>query len=429
MRTPKRQHMTRYGEGTFNYNAKRNLWIGRYDTGQLTPRGTRLYITSTARDEDAAWQKWMAAKKEFMLHGPKLPEVKPGQTVKGWCLEWLPRYEREVRDSTFMTGRGNVTKWIIPTVGKVRLDQLTAAHMRMVGDAPLRAGLSASTANSAQRTFTRLLNAAKADGYPIPNRVFAQKKKSLGKSSRTRMSKAEVQAVFTQAYAMYPDAVRLFMAVLYGARKGEVLGLTWDRVTFYEDVAPGAVMVGEISLEWQVKPLRYKDKAAGVFHVKEGDEVRHLVDAWHFTRPKTDVGTRVLPLIAPVAVELMRWKALCPRKGRRNPWNLVFPRVRGKASQLGYPRNRKADTNEWEAAQKAAGVYKRQPVGEGDPGEFYLMHEARHSMISMLADEGVSRHVIAALVGQTQLVQSYVHGDLEEGGRAVSLLAGLLPGQ
>ena len=55
------------------------------------------------------------------------------------------------------------------------------------------------------------------------------------------------------------------------------------------------------------------------------------------------------------------------------------------------------------------------------------MHEARHSMISMLADEGVSRHVIAALVGQTQLVQSYVHGDLEEGGKAISLLAGLLP--
>ena len=60
-------------------------------------------------------------------------------------------------------------------------------------------------------------------------------------------------------------------------------------------------------------------------------------------------------------------------------------------------------------------------------GEFYLMHEARHSMISMLADEGVSRHVIAAMVGQTRLVQDYVHGDLEESGKAISLLAGLLP--
>lgn len=425
-RKPRKPHITRYGEGSFKYNPKRDLWIGRYDTGQLTPRGTRLYVTASARDEDVAWQKFTAAKKDFFINGPKLPDVVTGQTVKGWSQVWLPRHEKAVRGTTYMTDRGNLSNWIVPKIGKVRLDQLTAAHMRIVGDAPLAKGRSASTANSVQRTLTKMLNSAKADGYNVPDRIFAQKKRSLGQSTRTRMSKEEVRAVLTQAYAMYPDAVRVVIAVLYGARQAEVLGLTWDRVTYYTDVGPDDPVQGELSLAWQIKALRYQDRAAGIFHIKDEDEVRHVVGSWHFTRPKTSAGTRTLPLIAPVVAELKKWQAVCPR-GTRNPWNLVFPRIRGAEERLGYPRNTKIDTEEWEAAQKAAGVYKRPPTSEKDPGEFYLIHEARHSMISMLADEGVSRHVIAALVGQTQLVQDYIHADLEEGGKAVALLAGLLP--
>lgn len=428
MRKPRKSHITRYGEGSFKYNPTRDLWVGRYDTGQLTPRRTRLYITVSARDEDTAWQNFTAAKKDFFINGPKLPEVKLGQTVQGWAKVWLPKHEKSVRGTTYATDRGNVTNWITPIIGTAKLDQLTAAHMRLVGDAPLKAGRSLSTANSAQRTLTKMLNAAKADGYQVPDRIFAQKKKGLGKSTRTRMSKTEVKAVFTQAYAMYPDAVRIFIAVLYGARQAEVLGLTWDRITYYDNIAPDSLLWGEMSLAWQTKALRYRDKTLGTFHINDDEEVEHIVDAWHFTRPKTDAGERVLPLIAPVVAELKKWRKECP-SGEGNPWNLVFPRVRGKDKFLGYPRNPKNDVTEWEAAQRAAGVYKRHPDPkvEGDMGEFYLMHEARHSMISMLADEGVSRHVIAAMVGQTRLVQDYVHGDLEESGKAISLLAGLLP--
>lgn len=422
MRTPKkpkRSHVTRYGEGSFKHNPKRDLWVGRYDTGELTERGTRLIITASARNEDEAWQKFVVAKKDFMLNGPRLPEVKVGMTVKRWADEWLPRHEAAVRSSTYKQDRTNLTKWIIPTVGSARLDQLTAAHMRTVGAGPRRAGLSGSTSNSAQRTFTKMLNAAKADGYLVPDRIFAAKKVGVGASSRTRMSKGEVQATFKQAYLLYPDAVRMFIAVLYGARKGEVLGLEWDRITYYDQVEAGSLLVGEIDLSWQVQPLRYVDRDQGLFHVAEGEEVRPIIGSWHFTRPKTDAGERVLPLIAPVAVALEKWRTDCPT-GDQNPWNLVFPRVRGADRYLGHPRNSKADSAEWYEAQRLAGVEKA-------PGQFYMLHEARHSMISMLADAGVPRHTIEALVGQSELVGDYVHGEMESAGQAIGLLTDLLP--
>jgi integrase len=424
---PKKAHVPRYGEGSFKWVASRRLWVGRWDTGDVTDRGTRIFVTASARDEDTAWQRFVAAKKKYALEGKPLEGVRRGQTVKGWSEVWLPLHEKEVRSGPFMTDRGNVKNWILPQIGKIKLEDLTAAHMRKVGDAPRRAGKSASTANSAQRTLHKMLVAARADGYSVPERIFAAKKVGVGKSDRTSMSKDEVSQVFTKAYELYPDAVRLFLAVLYGARKSEILGLTWDRVHLDEDPADDEVVVGSIDLSWQVQSLRRK--ADGTFHVKDGEEVHRIVGAWHFTKPKTQAGDRVLPVIAPVAKELREWRKKCP-KGDLNPHNLVFPRIRGAREYLGYPRNKQTDLDEWKAAQKAAGVYKRppDPKKEGDEGEFYLLHEARHSMISMLADADTPKHIIELLVGQTELVDTYVHGSLEMAGQAVSdVLAPLLP--
>src|SRR5699024_2654672 len=111
--------------------------------------------------------------------------------------------------------------------------------------------------------------AARADGYKVPDRVFAARKIGVGKSERASMSKPEVQAVFRKAYEIYPDAVRLFMAVLYGSRQSEVLGLTWDRVRFFEDPEPGSILVGEIDISWQVQQLPYSDRAKGIFHIPD----------------------------------------------------------------------------------------------------------------------------------------------------------------
>lgn len=430
MKTPKRGHRPEYGQGSFKYDPRMKLWRGRFDTGLKTASGTRRYITASAKNEDEAWQRFQAAKKDFFINGPKLPTVKKGLTVEGWTREWLPTHEQAVRDTTYATDRSNVKNWIIPQIGNAKLEELTAAHMRKVGGAPLKAGRSGSTANSVQRTLTKMLNAAKADGYKIPDSIFAQKKKPLGKSQRTRMSVEEVKAVFDLAYKTHPDAVRFFLAVLYGSRRSEILGLTWDRVHFYDQPGADAVVVGEMDLSKQVRPLRYLDRAAGTFHIKEGEEhlVEHLAGRWHFTPTKTAAGERVLPMIAPVAVELRKWQAACP-PGAENPFNLVFPRLEWRNSEYaGHPRNFHDDGKQWRDLQHRAGVYKREPSGD-DPGEFYVLHEARHSMISMLRDAGVSKHIIEMLVGQTSLVESYTHSELEAAGEAVGLLAGLLPSQ
>ena len=418
---PKARHRTRYGEGTFKYVPKRNLWIGRYDTGERTVDGKRIIVSASSRDEDEAWNRFQAKKKDAMLKGPPTPGTTPNQTVERWSREWLQRHEQRVRHTTFQADRANLTNWINPVIGRVRLEMLTAAHMDRVGDAALDAGRSDSTAHSAQRTLTKMLKQARAYGYQIPDMIFEARKVSLGQTGRTAMTRSQVETVLRRAHETMPDAVRWWIAIIYGARRSEILGLTWDRIHINrEALARGDLVCGWIDIAWQLKSVG--KRADGSYHLKRTDEAVHVVDSWHFLRPKTDAGDRRVPLIRPVALGLQAWQQVCPQPASDlNPWGLVFPRITGMAHYRGYPRNWQADSAEWK--QLLADAKVRKPGGG-----HYVPHEARHSMISILKDSGVPDHLIEALVGQTKLVDSYVHPDMQATGQALaSAFKGLLP--
>jgi Phage integrase family. len=416
---PKRGHKTLFGKGSFYYREKDGRWVGAFLAGQ-TRSGKPRRIVVTDQREDEAWRKYVEAQERWIKEGPLPDGLQAGQTVSGWATHWLDSRKGVVRPKTQAQDKTNVNKWIVPTIGSIKLEKLTAAHMRKVGDTVLAAGNSLSAANSAQRTLNKLLRDAVADGYRVPERIFAASKMSRGSSERTRMSKDEVRKTFSKAFELHPDAVRFFIAVLYGSRQSEVLGLTWDRVIFYDDVPEGSTVVGELRLSFQVQQLP-KDPDTGKPVAKRDDEIIHLVDSWYLVPTKTEAGKRTVPLVSPVAKELKAWKAKCKAAKYKNPHNLVFPRITGTPKYLGYPRNAKQDAKDWRTIQDAANVHK-------PDGSYYLLHEARHSMISMLADAQVPRHIIEMLVGQTELVESYVHGEMETAARAITdVLVPLLP--
>lgn len=422
---PKRQHRTRYGEGSFKWNEKRRLWVGRWDTGEVTERGRRIIITTSSRDENTAWDKFTALKKDWMLSN-QAPDLKPSQTVQGWAKIWLPRHIEDTAASTWKTDRSNLKNWVLPQVGGKRLSDMGAGEMRKVGTAALKAGRSGSAAHSAQRTLLKLLNAAVAEGYTVPERALKAKKVSIGETGREAMPVEALKRVLTEARKTMPDWIFVLMLVVYGSRKNELLGLTWDRVLTYEGLPAGAMVVGEIDLTRQLQALPYDDRAAGTFKIPQGRKVQHLVGALHLVPPKTEAGVRALPLLAPVAAALEEWRQVCPT-GDANPFNLVFPRIRGRESALGWPRNDHLVLQEWKDLQAAAGVYKK-PGEEGRPPQFFVLHEARHSMISILAEAQVPKHLIEMLVGQTELVRDYVHGSLATAGDALAGAMGdLLP--
>src|SRR5205085_7418121 len=221
------------------------------------------------------------------------------------------------------------------------------------------------------RALRTMLEAAVAEGHPIQPRVLKVKAPAAPKSDRLAMSVDQGLACLGVA-ATLPHGSRWLFTLLYGQRLGECLGLTWDAIDFTE--RPGAPF-GEAVIEWQLQALPYnvpRDRRSG-FRLPDGDEVRHLVDAYHLVRPKSRAGYRVAPLLEPVRDGLLQWREIAPA----NPWGLVWPNLKGR------PANDKHDRAEWWALQETAGISHPTRMREDEATKLmvpapYHVHECRN---------------------------------------------------
>lgn len=375
-RTPKRTHRVTYGQGSFQWVEAKQTWRGRIDAG-YTPDGKRRRIEVTDRDEDKAWAKFIAKKKD-LEEGTLTSNEIDRTTVKQWAAEWLNIREGEVRAKTFSTDKSIVNKWITPgALGRKQLRDLRPADVRALAAAIEKAGRSATTARYAQRIFVQLLSAAKHEGYKVPDNVLTTKKSAVAVSDRDAIPLEGCVNLLRIAAGM-KDGGRWAAALLQGMRQGECLGLRWDSVDFEQNT---------IEVAWQLQALPYADRDRGTF-VKPTDlDSVHLMGAYHLVPPKSRKGFRVIPMTPWMREILTDWKKIAPA----SPHGLVWPRANGE------PRNPKDDADAWKALQATAEVWKA-------PGRHYVLHEARNSTASLLLELGVDPEVIKEILGHSDIV-------------------------
>lgn len=386
----RRQH----GTGSV-YQRTDGRWAGVVDAG-FTERGTRRRITRTGKTEAEVKAKLKELDRKKNEAGT--PAVSSRTTVKAWAETWLEITQHDLRPRSWNADRSAVRNYIVPTIGHKRLEQLTPADIRAVGDAVRHADLSTSTGRRYQTTLLTMLKAASQEGHDVPRRALEAKPMGKGTSDRTAMSVPEALAMLHVA-SFLPHGSRWAMAFLHGMRPGECLGLTWDTVD---------LDVGFVTVEWQLQPLPYidkRDRSKG-FRIPDGYEARQVDRARHLVRPKTKSGFRVIPLV-PGMLEAMRdWRAIAPANGD----GLVWPTADGG------PASDRDDRDEWRAIQGAAGV--------GHPnGRYYDLYEARHTTATQLLEDGVDPRQITALMGHSSILTT--HGYQHPGQR--SAMAALEP--
>lgn len=366
-----------YGSGSI-YERKDGRFVGAYTVG-WTERGTRRRVTVTAPTKAKAKVR---LRKLIADHENDGGTVSPRTTVKAWADQWLPLAERDLRPSSYGATRSAITQWIVPTIGHRRLVDLTPAHVRAVTDAMRKEDRASSSQARTHSALITLLKAARAEGYAVPPRVLEVKAPRPGVSDRSDVEVQRAVAMLEVA-ARQPDGSRWVAAFLQGLRPGERRGLTWDAVDFERDL---------ITISWQLQPLPYRvkrDPGSG-FRVPDGYEARQVRDRWHLVRPKTSRGWRVVPMVPWLRSTLLTWREHAPDA----PHGLIWYKASGDCQ--------KADDADWRALQDAAGV--RHPEGR-----YYGPHEARHTTATLLAEAGVEPHVIAAILGHSKMLDSYVH--------------------
>lgn len=372
-------------------------WVAQLDIG-FTPSGNRRRLTESHRTRTQAETAVARMLRDVAKFGA--PQATANMTVKRWADQWLGRRAKQVRPTTYNADASAVRCHIVPTIGKRKLSELKPSDVRDVHASARGEKNSSSTALRAHAVLSKMLKAAQQEGHQIPEPVFKVDRPRKAVSDRDAIP-LEQALLLLQVVVTRPDAARWVAALLQGMRPAECLGLTWDAIDLDK---------GLIDVSWQLKPLPYnrkRDRTSG-FRVPDDYEVRHLIDAYHLVRPKTEKGKRIVPLVPWMTAALTEWRQVAPA----NSYGLVW------ASDGARPMPDSEDRDRWKALLAAADIHH-------ETGRAYTLYEARHTTATLLLEAGVDPEVIKTIMGHSNIVTSrgYMHANHQLKLQALQMVA------
>jgi len=323
-----------------------------------------------------------------------------GQTVTQWFTYWLNEIAaKEVRPKTMEGYRASVNRHIIPAIGTLKLEKVTAAHIRRVHDSIIDKGLSSTTALLAHRIMAVSFKIAYREGRIGRNPANLTNAPRKAVTALEALDLTDALALLEHVAQDELMGARWATALLTGARRGEVIGLEWDRIT---DV---------VDLSWQLLRLPITD-IDGKPDVPADYEYRHLTGGLYLTRPKSSKGWRIIPLVDPLKSILERHKETTAE----NPYGLVF--MQGKR-----PIDPDQDSKHWRTLLAETGITKN-----------VRLHDVRHTTVDLLDLAGVPDDIIMEIVGHStrQMTQQYKsRGNRERLTKAMQQLSALFstPGE
>lgn len=337
------------GEGSIYQRESDGRWVGVVDLGWVG--GKRVRKTVSAKTLAELRPKFKRLKQT--IESGVLPDE---LTVEQWFGYWLDNIaSKKNRESTVRTYRRYVDKWVVPHLGKRRLDRLKAEHLEALYQAMEDAGKTDATRRQVHAIIHRALKLAVQRRKVSVNVADHVAPPPVGQGSHGKFTLDEAKAIL-RSISDDPLRSRWVCALILGLRQGEALGLRWENVDFDHDRI-------------------YVDRAV--------QQVPRLglveVDL------KSKAAYRSIPLISP-AREILAFE--------RQPSGYVWGGDKPTA-----PRK---DWQAWKDMLEAAGVEHR------------ALHAARATTGSLLLEAGVPPVVIAEILGHAQVQvteRHYLHGD------------------
>lgn len=288
-------------------------------------------------------------------------------TVEAWMTTWLERKARPpkpLKPQTMRSYRSKVALYIVPMIGKRRLTDLRAEHVETMYDQMRADGKAEATV---RQTHAILLGAMKdavrADRLAY-NPMLKVNPPGTEKAVREQLTVAQARRVLTEA----GDDVRWWLALFYGMRQGEVLGLDWSHINLDE-------------------------RLLFIAETLQTDEDGHLF----LGAPKSASSVRPIPLVGQIHARLLlAWEAAGnPASG------LVF-------HHDGKPIRPKSDWQAWRDLLARAST-------EDDPIPAVALHAARNTAASLMEASGIPDRLVMQILGQSQVqtTHRYQSADVE----------------
>jgi integrase len=311
------------------------------------------------------------------------PGVTLGQHLEGW----LEHRKQDWRANTHAANITPVKHHIIPTIGKIKLDRLRPLDLENAFREMARRGANPPTVFYAYKTLKAALRQAVRWQMISSNPIDAVRTPKNEPMKRNALTGDEIHRFLNHDEVRYHALHPLcYLAFSTGLRRGELLGLRWSDM----DLSRGRLTVNQQAIE------------------TTGTKVT-------LEPTKTKASIRTLPL-APATLEVLReqkirvdyWRGLHGDDWSEN--DLVFPLENGK------PRSPSGTSRLFTRLAKLAGF-----TGT-------VLHEARHSALSLLSAQTRDPRLVADFAGHTSAtftMNRYVHTDPARLDRAAIDLDGL----
>jgi integrase len=381
MRETKKPNKHAKGDGSTYQRKSDGMWVASIELPSHD--GTRRRKVVTASTEARIKEKLKLLRREKEKSGD-LPTA--GQTLGTWVNVWYTTIAvKKIRPKTAAVYRTMIRQYIIPAIGKVRLDKLTPEHVRKLEQYITETkGLSSTTAMQAHRVLSVALKYAEREGRVTRNVATFTDSPRRARPTMGVLTAADGITVL-QSVAHDRLGSRWAAALLTGARQGELLGLEIDRVT---DV---------LDLSWQLQRISWEHGCANTCGRSRGTdcpkrkitapadwEHRHLTGGLWLSRPKSSAGWRVIPLVEPLRSIINR--RIEAAANEPNPHGLVWSQSNGQ------PVDPSADNRAWHQLLAGAEVND------------VRLHDARHTTASLLLEAGVPEQVIMKILGHNSYV-------------------------
>ncbi|OPC85032.1 hypothetical protein B4N89_13650 [Embleya scabrispora] len=344
-------------------------------------------------------------------------------TVEAWMILWLttiaPRsVEQSTLDSTY---RPKVMNWIVPRLGRHRLDRLQPEHL----DAFYlwlrnEQGLSKNTIVQIHRILSRALKMAVVRGKVGRNVATLVEAPSGEEVEMAPLAQEEARRVLQLADSRRNGA-RWSVGLALGLRQCETLGMRWE----YIDLDARKMHVW-----WQIKRTRFSHgctdpRTCGTRYHRAGcaaDCAKHTKcppacppecvaharecpdrkgGGWHFARRKGKGkrGGNLTLTLPPALVQRLRTHRASQAReqlaagDRWTDMDLVF------AGTTGQPIEPHADWVEWRDLLIEAGI------------DHVRVHDGRHTAATLLVEQGATAEIVQEVLGLSSITiaRRYMH--------------------
>lgn len=393
------------GDGSVFFRASDQRWCASLSLPSPDGKPRRVTRTvpnvGTPRQQEAAANALLTKLKRERDANGDIPTAI--LNVEKWARKWFAEIAvKEVRPGTASTYRTNIEQYIIPAIGARQLRKLTPDHVRQVDKFIAAKGLTRSR-SSAYQTLSQMLESALREGHVTRNVAELVNRPRTPKAKLTMLTVDHALKILAATtgrpapVAVDRLASRWWAALFTGARQGELLGLEWDRVDFER---------GVLDLSWQLQRLAWEHGCGGTCGRKRGTdcpnrkltspadwEHRHIIGGLWWSRPKSEKGKRIVPLVSPLREALeLRLRASVQEP---NPFGLVWTQPNGR------PLDPSADNRAWHDVLMLAGVPDAR------------LHDIRHTTASLLRKAGVPIGTITRIMGHSTAAMSEAYIDYE----------------